>query len=129
MRACVISEFNYKRDARGVCVLVEGAKPLEADQTCKRDQQFWYDRTNLRKIPHSKCEGGLALDRGYQHACPGRQGRGWLFWLTMTVAPFLFAALAAVWWTRRRSGKGGRIRLPEPGEGNSGVVDLLLSVP
>jgi len=34
-----------------------------------------------------------------------------------------------VWWTRRRGGKG-RIRLPEPGEGNrSGVQELLISIP
>ena len=125
-----ISEFNYKRDARGVCVLVEGAQPLESDQTCAWDQDFWYERTSMRKVPYSKCQGGLTLDRGYAHACPGHSKHGWLFWATMTMAPFGFAAMAAVWWIRRRGGAGGRIRLPEPGEGgNSGVVDLLVSVP
>ncbi|ORY88169.1 putative signal sequence binding protein [Leucosporidium creatinivorum] len=123
-------EFNYKRDSRGDCVLVDGAKPLESEETCAWDQQFWYERTNMRKVPHSKCVGGLTLDRGYAHACPGHSSHGWFFWATMTVAPFLFAGMAAVWWIRRRGGAGGRIRLPEPGEGgNSGVVDFLLSVP
>lgn len=123
------SEFNYKLDAKGECVLFPGAQPLEADQTCTWDQPFWYDRTPYRKIPHSQCEGGLALDRGNAHVCPGNKTRGGIFWTTIAVLPFGIAALAAVWWTRRRGGKG-RIRLPEPGEGNrSGVQELLISIP
>ncbi|KAI5476446.1 signal sequence binding protein [Pseudohyphozyma bogoriensis] len=122
-------EFNYKRDARDQCVLVDGAQPLASEETCSWDQPFWYERTNMRKIPHSTCEGGLTLDRGAEHACPGHSRHGWFFWATITLAPFLIAGLAAVWWTRRRSGKG-RIRLPEPGEtSGSGVVDVLVSVP
>ncbi|KAM0751951.1 putative signal sequence binding protein [Meredithblackwellia eburnea MCA 4105] len=122
-------EFNYKRNSRGQCVLVDGAKPLESDETCKWDQSFWYERTSMRKVPHSSCKGGLVLDQGAAHACPGSARHGWFFWATITVAPFILSGLAAVWWTRRRSGKG-RIRLPEPGEGgNGGVVDVLLSIP
>ncbi|GAA6062486.1 hypothetical protein JCM10212_001859 [Sporobolomyces blumeae] len=122
-------EFNYRLDARGECVLVPGATPLEADQTCKWDQPFWYDRTAYRKIPHSQCEGGLALDKGSAHVCPGNKTRSGFFWATIAVLPFGIAALAAIWWTRRRGGKG-RIRLPEPGEGNrSGFAELLVSIP
>ncbi|GAA5827143.1 hypothetical protein JCM3770_007150 [Rhodotorula araucariae] len=122
-------EYNYKRNARGDCVLVEGAQPLEADQTCKVDQAFWYDRTNMRKIPHSKCQGGLQLDKGSRHVCPGISTRGGFFWAMVAVLPFGIAALAAIWWTRRRGGKG-RIRLPEPGEpGRSTIVDVLVSIP
>lgn len=123
------SEFNYKRNDQGTCVLVDGAKPLESDSTCEWDQPFWYERTSVRKVPHSSCEGGLTLDRGSAHACPAFQKRGWFFWATITVAPFIIAGLAAVWWTRRRSGKG-RIRLPEPGEGGrSGLLDVVVSIP
>ncbi|BGO96427.1 putative Signal sequence binding protein [Rhodotorula toruloides ATCC 204091] len=122
-------EFNYKRNARGECVLVEGAQPLESDQTCAWDQPFWYERTSMRKVPHSKCVGGLQLDKGPAHVCPGHSRRGGFFWATIAVLPFGLAALAAFWWNRRRSGKG-RIRLPEPGEpGRSGVVEFLVSVP
>ncbi|GAA6008486.1 vacuolar protein sorting/targeting protein 10 [Rhodotorula paludigena] len=122
-------EFNYKRNTRGECVLTEGAQPLESDKTCTIHDPFWYDRTAYRKIPHSKCEGGLQLDKGPRHLCPGRSARGGFFWATIAVLPFGIAALAAVWWTRRRGGKG-RIRLPEPGEpGRSGFVDFLISVP
>jgi hypothetical protein len=73
--------------------------------------------------------GGLAADKGSAHTCPGHSRHGWFFWATITLAPFFIAGLAAVWWTRRRSGKG-RIRLPEPGEpGSSTLVDVLVSVP
>ncbi|SCV67566.1 BQ2448_5177 [Microbotryum intermedium] len=130
-------EFNYKRNANGVCQLVEGAAPLPSDSTCAWNQDFWYQRTNMRKIPHSECQGGMQLDRGSAHVCPGRSTRGFFFWATFTVVPFLFAGLAALWWTRRRGGYGGRIRLPphvpprkEPGDGsNSQLLDLLSSVP
>lgn len=127
------SEFNYRLDDKGECVLVPGAQPLESDQTCTWDQPFWYDRTPYRKIPHSKCEGGLALDRGSAHVCPGNKARGGFFWTTVAVLPFGIAALAAVWWTRRRGGGGrggGRIRLPEPGDGNrSGLAEFVASIP
>ena len=127
------SEYNYKRDSRGKCVLVEGAEPLEAEKTCPVNEPFWYDRTNMRKIPHSKCEGGLQLDKGSRHVCPGHAARSGFFWATIAVLPFGIAALAAIWWTRRRTGGGGkgRIRLSEPGEStrSSAVVDLLASVP
>ncbi|GAA5912886.1 vacuolar protein sorting/targeting protein 10 [Sporobolomyces salmoneus] len=122
-------EFNYRLDDKNECVLVPGARPLEADQTCTWDQPFWYDRTPYRKIPHSQCEGGLALDRGSAHVCPGNKTRSGFFWTTIAVLPFGIAALAAVWWTRRRGGSG-RIRLPEPGEGNrSGLAELVISIP
>ncbi|GAA5934219.1 hypothetical protein JCM1841_004702 [Sporobolomyces salmonicolor] len=123
-------EFNHRRDSRGDCVPVPGAAPLEADQTCAWDQPFWYDRTAYRKVPHSKCEGGLALDKGSRHVCAGHSTRGGFFWATIAVLPFGIAALAAVWWARRRGGGKGRIRLPEPGEGNrSGLAELLISIP
>lgn len=125
------SEFNYRRNAKGDCVLVDGAQPLEAEKTCAWNEPFWYDRTAYRKVPHSKCEGGLQLDKGARHVCPGHSTRGGLFWATMATLPFGIAALGAVWWSRRRSGGGkGRIRLPEPGEpGRSGIVEFLVSVP
>ncbi|KAK4046163.1 vacuolar protein sorting/targeting protein PEP1 [Microbotryomycetes sp. JL201] len=130
-------EFNYKRNARGECVLVDGAQPLEADQTCKWNQDFWYDRTAYRKVPHSECKGGLELDKGYAHACPGHATKGVMFWLTMITLPFLFVGLGVVWYQRRKMGGAsgfgtglGRIRLPEPGEGRQNqVVDFMLSVP
>ena len=121
-------EFNYQRNAKGDCVLAQDAQPLENVAVCPAGEDFWYERTSRRKVPHSKCEGGLTY-LGAKHDCPGAGKRGFFFWATITLSPFLIAGLAAVWWTRRRGG-GGRIRLPEPGEGAAGgLMDLALSVP
>ncbi|GAA5905768.1 hypothetical protein JCM6882_000453 [Rhodosporidiobolus microsporus] len=128
-------EFNYRRDNSGRCVLVPGATPLPSEPVCAWDQPFWYERTNMRRIPHTRCVGGLDLDKGSRHVCPGGKSRGGFFWTTVAVLPFGLAALAAIWWTRRsggsgKFGRGGRIRLPEPGAaGRSTAMDVLVSVP
>lgn len=87
----------------------------------------------MRRVPHTKCKGGLDLDKGSRHSCPSYVSpKGGFFWATVAVLPFGLAALAAIWWTRRRAsgGKYGRIRLPEPGEaGRSPAVDFLVSIP
>ncbi|GAA6014079.1 hypothetical protein JCM10207_000231 [Rhodosporidiobolus poonsookiae] len=122
--------LNYKRNARGDCVLVDGAQPLASDATCPYGQPFWYDRTAYRRIPHTKCKDGLALDKGSRHTCPGAGARGGFFWATIAILPFGIAALAAVWWHRRKSSRYGKIRLPTPGEpGRSSAVDILVSIP
>jgi hypothetical protein len=139
----LLSEFNYRRDENGQCVLVDGATPLPSDDTCAWDQDFWFDRTSMRKIPYSSCEGGLSLDKGRQHICPAAKRHGFLWWTTAIVTPFMFAGLIACWWLRRRAGagalggrrRGGRIRLDtEGGEPHSsssadGVLETLASVP
>jgi hypothetical protein len=133
-------EFNYRLNDKEECVLVPGAKPLpsgSSEEMCfSWDQPFWYERTPYRKIPHSKCIDGLSLDKGSAHVCPGNgnlSNRSGFFWTMVAVLPFGIAGLTAVWWTRRRGGglsSGGRIRLPEPGEGNrSGLTELLISIP
>ncbi|GAA5872134.1 hypothetical protein JCM8547_003817 [Rhodosporidiobolus lusitaniae] len=106
-------------------------KPLESEQTCSCDQPFWYDCTAYPKMPHSKCVDGLTLDQGPRHLCTGYAAKmaGWLVWLSLLVVPFALAAFGAVYWQRRRSGKG-RSRLPVPGEHDrSPCVDILLSIP
>ena len=116
---------------------VEGATLLAADvdAQCRDGQEYWYERTNVRKIPHSACEEGLRLDRGAQHVCPASRRHGFLWWMTVLIAPFILAGLIAVWWARRRgSARHGRIRLPEPGdfEGDdmkSNVMATVASVP
>ncbi|KAK4055938.1 vacuolar protein sorting/targeting protein PEP1 [Microbotryomycetes sp. JL221] len=127
-------EFNYKRNARGECVLVDGAQPLASDQTCRWNQEFWYERTNYRKVPHSECQGGLQLDKGFSHTCPGHETKSLLFWLSLLIVPILFVGLGWVWYQRRKNGMGvghlGRIRLPEPGDGSRNqLVEFMLSVP
>lgn len=118
-------EFNYQRNSDGRCVLTVGAVPLASEDQCSSGQSFWYERTALRKIPHSTCEGGLRLDQGFAHPCPGTTSHGFLFYATFILFPFLISGLAALWYQRRR---GGKIRLGEPTE-VGGVVDVLVSIP
>lgn len=141
-----LSEFNHRRNSRGECVLVDGAQPLASDMTCSAGQEFWFERTNMRKIPYSTCSGGLQLDKGQRHVCPGSAKHSWFFWASVIVSPFLFSGLAAFWWKRRRSssrtgwGGGGystgRIRLGGGGGGGggaggavNGALETLASVP
>jgi len=123
-------EFNHRRDTSGKCVLVDGAEPLPADDSCAWDQEFWFDRTELRKVPHSSCEGGLQLDRGRQHVCPAARRHGFFWWTTILLAPLMLAALFALWWYRRRGGRGS-IRLSEPtlAPAGDGCLSTLASVP
>lgn len=136
-------EFNYRRDpSTHKCVLIDGAQPLAVDEgkgQCARNQNFWFDRTEYRKIPYSSCEGGQQLDQGARHTCPSAGGHGFIWWGTVVVAPVILAGLLGFWWMRRR-GTGpfrrGAIALPEPngtmngrGEGKGDLLDTLASVP
>lgn len=127
------SEFNYRRNSRGECVLAEGAEALVSDSSmCDWSTPFWYDRTAYRKVKHSACEGGLTLDQGTAHTCPGHTSGTSLIWF-LIILPF--AILAAIWYGRRRYGKG-RIRLNDYDDPSmrsrsrgEGVVEILKSVP
>ncbi|KAF6760894.1 vacuolar protein sorting/targeting protein 10 [Ephemerocybe angulata] len=128
-------EFNYVKDDKDECVLVEGTQPLPSEEDCKDGDEFWYERTAYRLIPYSSCEGGLRLDRGTAHRCPGFSGRGALFWLFVLLVPFAFTGVVG-WYYYRRSGLAkGTIRLPGgdnrgPRVGaDAGVLDTLASVP
>jgi cbb3-type cytochrome oxidase subunit 3 len=108
-------EFNHVRNGNGDCVLVPGAQALASDSYCAWGQDKWYERTAYRKVPHSKCVGGLRLDRGTEHAC--RKSHGFFWWVMVIVVCFLFAGLFAFWYARRRgAARKGRIRLPDPNE-------------
>lgn len=99
IRLC--SEFNHERNEDGKCVLVPGRSPLPDDTTCQPDTDSWFERTAYRRIPHSSCEGGVRLDRGKEHLCPGLKGHGFFFWLFVLMLPFAFVALGVTWWYRR----------------------------
>lgn len=99
------SEFNYRRNEEGVCVLEPGREPIPDDNSCRNDEDYWYERTPYRKIRHSSCEGGTRLDRGAPHACPGLKSHGAFFWLFMLMIPCAFAGLIG-WWYYRKYGHG-----------------------
>lgn len=150
-----VSEFNHERDASGECLLVSGLQALQNDDSCKGDDDYWYERTAYRKIPHSSCDGGVRLDRGSAHICPGFKAHGTLFWIMVFLLPFGFTSLIGYWYYRR-SGLargcdvfrlafvlcgwltivvrlGRTIRLPGDNahgpDGGSGVLATLASVP
>jgi hypothetical protein len=95
------SEFNHGRDASGECVLVSGLQSLPDDDSCKDDDDYWYERTPYRKIPHSTCEGGTRLDRGSPHICPGFKAHSAFFWFMIFLLPFGFTSLIGYWYYRR----------------------------
>ncbi|CDS81921.1 related to VPS10 domain-containing receptor SorCS1 precursor [Sporisorium scitamineum] len=115
-------EFNHFRDASGKCVLYPGVSPLstdEASQCWAADSDgYWYERTNVRKIPYSSCTGGSRPDRGTKHVCSNNlAGHGFLWWATVIVCPFGLAGLVGYWWAKKQSSRTGlgtgRIRLPD----------------
>lgn len=111
----LLSEFNYHRDSAGNCVLFPTASALsplstEEEQCPTSTDGFWYERTNVRRIPFSSCIGGSRPDRGKQHTCPGTyQGdkKSSLFWWTVVLTPFAFAGLGGLWWVKKGSLGGG----------------------
>lgn len=97
----------------GECVLVSGLQPRQDDDSCKGDDDYWYERTAYRKIPHSSCEGGMRLDRGSPHICPGFRAHSAFFWIMVFVLPFGFTALIGYWYYRR-SGMARGCDVPRP---------------
>jgi len=95
------SEFNYVKNEDGKCVPVPGTSPLPNDDSCRGDEEYWYERTAYRKITHSSCEGGNRLDHGTQHLCPGIRGHSALFWTMVFSFPFAITALVAWWWYKK----------------------------
>ncbi|KAH8091690.1 hypothetical protein BXZ70DRAFT_898717 [Cristinia sonorae] len=132
MISSLYSEFNYRRGLGGECVLVNGTLPLPPDDTCRGEEDYWYDRTPYRKIPYSSCIGDYRPDHGEAHLCPGIKGHGFFFWLFVLVIPFAFTALVGYWYYRKSGLARGTIRLPGGDNrfrGESGVLDTLASVP
>jgi hypothetical protein len=130
-------------------VLAPGATPLASDNTCTGDDDYWYERTAYRKIPKSRCSGGLRLHQGQEHICPGFRAHGALFWWTLFFVPFGITALVAYWYYKRGGYRRGSvdsydyffargsdyvslrtIRLSESyGFSDSGPVATILSIP
>jgi len=127
-------EFNHVKNEAGECVLVPGTTPLPDDNSCRNDEDYWYERTAYRRIPYSSCEDGERPDRGPRHLCPGIRAHGPLFWWFVVFLPFMFTALVGYWYYRRMGLARGTIRLPGDSTrpaygGSSGMMATLASVP
>lgn len=129
-------EFNHYKSESGECVLVDGAQALSTLSTeqeqCVGGAEFWYERTNVRKIPYSTCEGGDRPDRGAQHVCVNTASasrHGFFWWLLVLLIPFVLAG-AFAWWLWQNKERG-QIRLSEHRAfgGATGPLSTLASVP
>ncbi|KAJ7493393.1 vacuolar protein sorting/targeting protein 10 [Mycena galericulata] len=127
-------EFNYYKNDDDECVLAAGTTPLANDDSCRSDDDYWYERTAYRKISFSTCEGGERPDRGERHQCPGFAGHSGFFWFMVILFPIIFVALVAYWYYNNSGLARGTIRLP--GDGTpafggraSGAIDTIASVP
>ena len=87
---------------------------MASDATCPAGQEYWYERTAYRKIEYSSCEGGMLLDRGAKHPCPGIGGHGFFWWFFVLFIPVAFAALIGFWLYRRHGMQRGYARLLVP---------------
>lgn len=101
-------EFNHMRDSSGRCVLYPGATALPSDEgdQCSPDNPdydgYWYERTNVRKIPLSRCTGGERPDRGRRHVCKSApKGHGFFWWLFFLAMVGALGYLVAQWWSRQ----------------------------
>ncbi|KAK0556529.1 vacuolar protein sorting/targeting protein PEP1 [Tilletia horrida] len=138
-------EYNFARNSTGQCVQLPGTSLLPEDpysQCSVKDSKGnladqWFERTSVRKIPISKCEGGKRPDRGKAHDCPNRLrwAHGIFWWGSVLFAAVLLAGLVSFWWTQKAGnrGSGGRIRLPgssstPSGFSSGGPLSTLASV-
>ncbi|TFK75051.1 Oligoxyloglucan reducing end-specific cellobiohydrolase [Pluteus cervinus] len=124
-------EFNHVKDENDECVLVPGTTPLPPDDSCRNGEEYWYERTAYRQIPYSTCEGGVRLDHGKGHQCPGFKAHSGFFWFVIFTLPFAIVGLLAYSFWRRSGLARGTIRLPSEGPygHDSGILATLASVP
>ncbi|KAN0063715.1 vacuolar protein sorting/targeting protein PEP1 [Thecaphora frezii] len=113
-------EFNHFRDPiTNQCVLYPGTSALPSDEEAQcwasDSDGYWYERTNMRKIPHSSCTGGKRPDRGARHICSNNPARhGFFWWATVVSCPFALAGFVGWWWNKKQHRAGrGTIRLPD----------------
>lgn len=75
---------------------------------------YWYERTNVRKIPISMCRGGARPDRGAKHRCPHTPIRhGFVWWLGMLILASALGFAFAYYWTGGAVAQAGALRLEE----------------
>ena len=86
---------------------VPGTLPLPNDDSCRNNEEYWYERTAYRKVTHSSCEGGDRPDRGTRHICPGISGHSPLFWTMVFLFPFAITGVVAWWWYKKSGLAGG----------------------
>ncbi|KAL0080134.1 hypothetical protein F4703DRAFT_1905796 [Phycomyces blakesleeanus] len=106
-------DFNFVRDKNNKCVLVPGLSPRVPE--CDGSMEFFYEPTGYRRIAATSCEGGLGLDEGEKHWCPGKSHSSGM-WAVYVFAPLGGALLIFACLYLRKYGapiNRGRIRLAD----------------
>ena len=91
-------------------MLYPNTSPLPADVDAQCDAHapdydgYWYERTSVRRVPFSSCEGGDRPDRGTRHRCPRSAHHGVLGSFFGLVAVGAVIAAAYAFWTKRTGG-------------------------
>lgn len=128
-------DFNYERGNDGRCHLVSGLEKPDHKESCAKNQSLieWYEPTGYRKIPLTKCVGGMELDKGKVKPCRGHEKEfnerhgpsGWAIFFGIIFALTVSGAIGWYVWNRW-TGKFGAIRL---GEDSSGEQSPLVRYP
>ncbi|EMR11661.1 hypothetical protein PNEG_00099 [Pneumocystis murina B123] len=68
-------DYNYERASDGSCQLIQGLKPLDHLEECKKHNLLEYNKpTGYRRIPLTTCQGGKELDKDSTPIpCPSKE--------------------------------------------------------
>ncbi|KAL2315659.1 Sorting receptor for vacuolar protein [Schizosaccharomyces pombe] len=121
-RADFECDYNYRRLKDGTCVLVSGLQPPDTrEEQCSVDDAFeWRQPTGYKRTPLTECEGGVPLDAGTLHPCPGKEDDyykahpkpgGWSIFLTIIFSILLAAVAGCILYYYSRRFLKGAIRL------------------
>lgn len=62
-------DYNFKRNDKGECVLVDGRAVIPPDGACKGDEKTFKGTSGYRLIPGNDCEGGENLAKEVEREC------------------------------------------------------------
>ncbi|RYO75072.1 hypothetical protein DL762_010213 [Monosporascus cannonballus] len=124
-------DYNFELGNHNQCKLVEGLKPMSAEQYCAEhpDEVTFYEPSGFRRIPLTTCKGGNEMDKVLTaHPCPGheeeferaRRASGVAIFFAVII-PVALASLAGWWVWRNWQGKFGQIRLGEQSSLDNGA--------
>lgn len=125
-------DYNYERAPDGSCQLVEGLKPLDHLEECKKHNLLeYYKPTGYRRIPLTTCQGGKELDKDSTPIpCPSKEKEliklgkglhGFELFCVIISSFIIFIIGTYCMWTLYKDRFLGQIRLGED-ERPSGLV-------
>ncbi|WBW74203.1 sorting receptor for vacuolar protein, Vps10 [Schizosaccharomyces osmophilus] len=125
-------DYNFRRMKEGTCVLVHGLQPpnTESEQCAVDDAVQWKESTGYKRTPMTFCEGGLPLDSGKTHACPGKEKEyeklhpkpgNWSIIFSVSISVILAVIFGYIFYRYSQQYLKGAIRLGVDSEGESPI--------